>query len=186
MGVGARDHAPVTGTLVLEEVRTERLIGREPRRGDAGALEAIYGEPGVARWLFPGGRPTHLDQAASMVDRDMAHWRAHGFGRWYWVAVDSSQLVARCGPSLAVVDGEPEVELHWAVRPDVQGRGFGTEATEAAVEVCLRVLAIRSVVAYAHADNTPSRRLMRRTGFAPERTFEHAGAPHVLGRRAAG
>jgi ribosomal-protein-alanine N-acetyltransferase len=180
----ARDHALVAPMLVLDEVRTERLIGRPPHRADAARIEAIYGEPEVARWAVPGGRPLHLDGASAMIDRDLAHWRAHGFGRWVWFATDTSRLVARCGPTLMLVDGRPELELHWAVLPDVHRQGLATEAAEAASEVCLQMLGTESVVAFAHEGNTPSHGVMTAAGFRFERTFELDGEPHLLCRRA--
>jgi RimJ/RimL family protein N-acetyltransferase len=171
--------------MVVEEVRTERLIGRPPHRADAPAIEAIYGEPEVARWTVRGGRPVGLDGAAALIDRDQAHWRAHGFGRWCWFAVDSSRLVARCGPKLVLVDGRPELELHWAVLPEAQHRGFAVEAAEAAAEVCLQLLAATSVVAFAHEENAASRRVMERAGFRFDHTFDLDGEPHLLFRRQA-
>jgi RimJ/RimL family protein N-acetyltransferase len=175
----------VTGTLVLEEVRTERMIGRAPHRGDAPAIEAIYGTPEVARWAVPGGRPMGLDGALTLVERDQAHWRVHGFGRWMWFTADSSRLVARCGPMLTVVCGRPELELHWAVLPSAQRRGFAAEAAEASAEVCLQVLGVASVVAFAHERNTASHGVMGAAGFRFERAFELDGEPHVLFRRSA-
>jgi ribosomal-protein-alanine N-acetyltransferase len=175
----------VAGTVVVEEVRTERLIGREPRRCDAPAIEAIYGEPEVARWTVPGGRPLGLAESTAMIDRDLAHWRAHGFGRWSWFAMDSSQLVARCGPKLLLLDGRPELELHWAVLPQAQGQGFAAEAAEAAAETCLHVLGAESVVAFAHAGNAASQGVASAAGLRFERPFELDGEPYVLFRRVA-
>jgi ribosomal-protein-alanine N-acetyltransferase len=173
----------VAGTIVLDEVRTARLIGRTPHRADAQAIEDIYGVPAVARWTVPGGRPLHLDGASTMIDRDLAHWRAHGFGRWCWFAVDSSLLVARCGPKLMLIDGRPELELHWAVLPAAQRQGYATEAAEAAAEVCLQLLGATSVVAFAHEENTASHGVMAAAGFRFERRFALDGDPHILFRR---
>jgi RimJ/RimL family protein N-acetyltransferase len=175
----------VTGALVLEEVRTERLIGRTPHRADAAAIEAIYGVPEVARWAVPGGRPLHRDGALALIDRDLAHWRAHGFGRWAWFSVESSRLVARCGPKLMLVDGRPELELHWAVLPAAQRQGFAAEAAEATAEVCLQVLGAASVIAFAQLDNTASQAVMAAAGLRYERHFSSDGEPQVLFRRAA-
>lgn len=153
----------------VNEVRSDRLVGRKPRRDDARRLQAIYSTPEVARWLSATGQPLTQIEIEKKVLRDLRHWEANGIGRWYWHEVDSEILVARCGPRLAVVCGKPEVELHWAVRPDRQGRGYATEAARVAASACFAALSLESVVAYAHAENVASVGVMRRAGFLFER-----------------
>jgi len=83
----------------------------------------------------------------------------------------------------AVVCGDPEVEFGWAVRRDRQGRGYASEAAEAAAVACSTIHSVNSVVAYAHVDNVASLGVMRRAAFRFERTFELNARAHVLHRR---
>lgn len=165
------------------EVRSDRLVGRQPSREDVQGLRAIYSTPEVSRWLSPTGRPATQRETARKVSRDPAHWQTNGIGRWYWHEIDTGILVARCGPQLSVVCGNPEIELHWAVRPDRQGRGYATEAANAAADTCFNVLSLSSIVAYANADNIASLGVMKNTGFLFEQTFDLNDRPHVLHRR---
>ena len=146
-------------------------------------LRAIYSTPEVARWLSATERPATRREIEKKVSRDLRHWETNGIGRWYWSEIDTGTLVARCGPQLTVVCGNPEVELHWAVRPDRQGRGYATEAANAAAEACFKALAISSLVAYAHSDNAASLGVMTNAGFMFERTFDVNARLHVLHRR---
>jgi RimJ/RimL family protein N-acetyltransferase len=157
-------------------VRTARLIARRPRSGDAPALAAIYATPEAERWL-PARDPV------DMLARDLANWERDGFGRWYWEERDSGELVARCGPGPADIEGVAEVELHWSVRPDRFGRGYATEAAVAAAEAYLAEQQAASVVAFAHVGNLPSQAVARRAGFTREREFVLDGQPYVLYRR---
>jgi ribosomal-protein-alanine N-acetyltransferase len=166
----------------MRSLTTQRLVGRLPREGDAEALAAIYQAPEPARWFWDGRLPT-ADDVIDMVRRDLAHWDEHGHGRWYWVERETGALVARCGPGVDVVAGAQEVELHWSVRPDRQGRGIATEAASAAAEASLAALDLDSVVAYAHVENLGSQAVARRAGFTREREFDYRGQPHVLFRR---
>ncbi len=169
--------------MSLTEVQSDRLVGFVPSRKDVRELHAIYSEREVARWVSATGRPETLREVGRRVSRDLQHWRANGVGRWYWRERDTEDLVARCGPQLAVVCGDPEVEFGWAVRHDRQGRGYASEAADAAVKACSKILSVRSVVAYTHVDNVASLGVMDRAGFLFERAFDLNSSPHVLYRR---
>jgi ribosomal-protein-alanine N-acetyltransferase len=171
-------------TLVPPEIRSDRLTARPPAPGDVPALHALYRDADAVRWLSPGAEPTEA-RIVEMVEVDLAHWRAHGFGRWVWCERDSGELVARAGPRLAVVGGCPDVEIHWSVRADRRRRGLAAEAAEAAVRACFDEPALRldSVTALAHPDNAASHGVMRAVGFAYERPVEYHGAPHAVYRR---
>jgi RimJ/RimL family protein N-acetyltransferase len=145
-------------------------------------MRAIYSTPEVSRWLSATAQPLTRREIERKIARDLRHWDTNGIGRWYWREIDTEILVARCGPRLAVVCGSPEVELHWAVRPDRQGRGYATEAARAAARACFAALSLNSIVAYAHAENVASVGVMNRAGFLFERTFDLNGRPHVLHR----
>lgn len=169
--------------MPLTEVLSDRLVGFLPSSKDVRELHAIYAAPEVARWVSANGRPQTLREIGKRVGRDCRHWEANGIGRWYWREKDTGDLVARCGPRLAVVCGDPEVEFHWAVRADRQDRGYAGEAAAAAVKACLEIVSVNSVVAYARADNVASLSVMSRAGFLFERTFDLDGGPHLLHRR---
>jgi len=65
----------------MDEVRTERLLLRRFRAGDAEAFAAVNADPLVMRYLG-SGEP--IDRAASdaLLARIVAHWDEHGFGLW--------------------------------------------------------------------------------------------------------
>jgi RimJ/RimL family protein N-acetyltransferase len=165
------------------DLATSRLLARPPRTGDVAAMLAIYGSPDVAARLYPDGRPRTSAEVRAMIESDLAHWRAHGFGRLAWVERDTGELVARCGPKLAILGGRPEVDVHWTVRPDRHRRGYAREAVEAVVRACFAELGLESVTARARFDNLASEGVARAAGFAYERDVEHLGAPHGLFRR---
>jgi RimJ/RimL family protein N-acetyltransferase len=165
------------------ELETTRLVGRPPRTDDVPALLALYGDPGVAARLYPDGRPRTEAQLRPQLDADLAHRRAHGFGRFMWHERDSGEVVARCGPKLALRGGRPEIDLHWTVRADRHRRGIAAEAADAVVRACFAGLEVESVTATARVDNAASQALARALGFAYERDVEHLGGPHRLYRR---
>jgi RimJ/RimL family protein N-acetyltransferase len=167
------------------ELETARLVARPPRADDVPALLALYGDPVVAARLYPDGSPRTEAQLGPQLEADIAHWRAHGFGRFMWHERDTGEVVARCGPRHALCGGRPEIDLHWAVRADRHRRGFAAEAAEAVVRACFAALGVESVTAVVGVDNAPSQSLARALGFAYERDVEHFGMPHRLFRRRA-
>jgi RimJ/RimL family protein N-acetyltransferase len=59
-------------------------------------------------------------------------------------------------------------ELGWCIDPEVQGRGYATEAVRELVRVAFTELGLRRVTAVCFADNEPSWRLMERVGMRRE------------------
>jgi ribosomal-protein-alanine N-acetyltransferase len=164
-------------------IETARLAGRPPRADDVPALLALYGTVEVAARMYPDGRPRTAEQIGPYLEADLAHWRAHGFGRYMWHERDTGEVVARCGPKLDLRGGRPELDMHWTVRPDRHRRGLAAEAAEAVVRACFEALGSESVTAVVRVDNAPSQALALALGFAYERDVEHFGRAHRLYRR---
>lgn len=57
-----------------------------------------------------------------------------------------------------------EWEVGWAVHPDEWGHGYATEAARHAIDWAFRQLNVHRVVAYCHAGNTASVRVMEKLG----------------------
>jgi [ribosomal protein S5]-alanine N-acetyltransferase len=165
------------------EPETARLVARPPRADDVAAMLVLYGAPEVAARLYPDGRPRTEAQIGPYLDADLAHWRAHGFGRFIWHERDTGEVVARCGAKLALRGGRPELDMHWTVRADRHRRGLAAEAAEAVVGTCFDGLGAESVTAVVRVDNAASQAVARALGFAYERDVEHFGLAHRLYRR---
>jgi ribosomal-protein-alanine N-acetyltransferase len=168
------------------QLMTSRLLARPPTTDDVPAMLALYGRPEVAAGLYPDGRPRTEEQLRRQLEADVAHWRAHGFGRFLWQERATGEVVARCGPKHAFVGDRSEIDLHWAVRADRQRRGLAREAASEVVRACFAALGVASVTALAHVDNLASQRVARRLGFADEGEVDHMGMPHRVFRRRAG
>ena len=66
--------------------------------------------------------------------------------------------------------------------PEYWGRGLATELSTPVVRLGSGQLRLPSVIGFTMADNAGSRRVLEKSGLVYERTFEHAGLPHVLYR----
>jgi [ribosomal protein S5]-alanine N-acetyltransferase len=155
------------------------MRGARPQPGDAEFFAALLGDPRVGATL---GGVRGPDEAAELLELHRAHWAREGFGYWIWRDRATDEPVARGGLQRATVEGEPVVELGWAVRPDRWGEGLATELG-AATMAAAAGLGMAQVVAYTLPHNTASRRVMEKLGMVYDRTFVHGRwGPHVLYR----
>lgn len=165
--------------LDVHDLETTRLRAERPRPEHLEPLRALLQDARVARTL--GEVP---DDAAveTILDRHIDHWQREGFGYWMWFDRATGSAVGRGGLSRTVVGGRFEVEVGWAVAPELWGKGLATEMGGASAGLAFQALGVGEVVAYTLPDNLASRRVMEKLGFAYEHSVQHAGLPHVLYR----
>jgi [ribosomal protein S5]-alanine N-acetyltransferase len=165
--------------LPVPDPQTARMRGARPQPEDAEFLAALLGDPLVGATLGGTRAP---EEAAEILEMHRAHWVREGFGYWIWRQLATGEPVARGGMQRATVEGEPVVELGWAVRSDHWGQGLATELG-AAVLATAAGIGLSQVVAYTLPHNTASRRVMEKLGMRYDRTFVHGRwGPHVLYR----
>lgn len=162
------------------EAVTGSLLCLRPGVTTADEYEKLFTAPSVERWL----RPEPLDpfcraDLERMARRDQAHRARHGYGPWVVREREGGAFVGRGGLAWAMVDGRRQVELPWAVMPDLQKRGYATEMALAAIDAA-RVAGLDRVVSLTLPSNQASRRVMEKAGLAYVGEIEHVGLPHAL------
>jgi RimJ/RimL family protein N-acetyltransferase len=148
----------------VEQVRTDRLIGTRPLLRDADELHPLI------PWEMT------LAQTRTLLVRDAAHWKRHGFGAWILRDPDTRALIGRGGLHRV---SEDEVELEWMLAPDRWGQGLATEFARMCVEHAFAELGLRELTAKTTPDNARSIAVMKRLGMEYVDELEHAGLPHV-------
>jgi ribosomal-protein-alanine N-acetyltransferase len=161
-----------------------RLRPERPWREHERLYIDLFADPAVAATLWPGalGGARTPEQSAEMLRADIDHWRDERFGPWVFYETATGMFVGRGGLCRTTVAGRRCVEVLYAVRSDVWGRGYATEMATVAVAHARR-LGLADVVGFTAAANCASRRVLERVGMRfDEGPFEHAGLPHSLGR----
>jgi RimJ/RimL family protein N-acetyltransferase len=163
----------------LDALRTERLQLLRPGEGDRAEMAAMHADEAVMATL--GGVKTAAESDA-IFDRLVAHWQAHDFG--YWVARDpeDGRFAGRGGLRHLAVEGEPVVEVGYALMSDYWGRGLATEIARACVRAAFLEIGLRELVCFTTTTNQASQHVMEKAGFVYEKDFEYAGLPHRLCR----
>ena len=138
--------------------RTERLRLVPIGARHAPELWELHQDGGIARWY-----PMSREQALRFAERMEISWR-RGVGKWLAYEGSSGAFVGRGGPSWAVVEGAECVEIGWALRREVWGRGYATEIGLAGLDHAFSVLGVEEVVAFTEVLNARSRAVMERLG----------------------
>ena len=162
------------------ELETDRLRLRQWREDDIESVAAILADEQSARFL---GGICSRDQAWRRMATLVGHWTLRGFGYW---AVEVKQTAAFVGGvGLWFPDGWPELELGYWLMPEMQGKGYATEAALAARNYAFEVLEAETIVSYIDPNNEASKRLAERMGAVAEKTIKLLDyGPHVVYRHA--
>lgn len=154
------------------EIETARLRLRALSAGD---LEAVTMLGADERVMAPLGGVFSSDLSREWLDRQLAHWRAYGFGRFF-VSCEET-FVGVVGLSRHDLDAGilPGVEIAWRLAFDQWKKGYATEAARAVIDDGFTRLGLGEIVAITTPDNVRSRRVMERLGMvhSPGETFAH-------------
>jgi RimJ/RimL family protein N-acetyltransferase len=164
-------------------IRTERLVLRAHRADDLAAMEALWRDADVTRYI--GGRPATRDEVWQRMLRYAGHWALRGFGYWAIEEQASGRLVGDVGVAdwkRGITGYDDLPEAGWALHPDVHGRGYGGEALAAALAWADRRFGAVPIFAIIAPENIASIRLAARHDFrfAEDRVYrDHTVGIHL-------
>ena len=148
------------------ELTTPRLKIREFRAEDFDALLEIDSDPRVCRY------------ENDILTADQVRFRLEGALEWAQVAPRTIYKLALTLPPDERVYGRlslkinipviHEWEIGWTLHPRIWGQGYASEGARALLNYAFTQLGAHRVVAFCHADNAASTRVMERIGMQPE------------------
>lgn len=161
-------------------VNSERLRFRGFRSDDAEALARFYVNPEVMRYLpgYPAGFDGCLSRARRDIETYNAHWEQRGYGVWAVEDRQERRLIGRCG--LRWLDEFSAVELLFMFDQTHWRRGIGTEAASRAATFGLEERRLKRLIGLVLPENTHSRRVLEKAGFAYERHTQFRGLTVLL------
>ncbi len=150
--------------LVTEVVRSERLVLRPYRPGDADAVYRACLDPETQRWLLALPVPYTRESARAFVEEIAPRGRAEG--RALTATIEAGgEFVGESG--LHFVPGRLGPEIGYWIAPWARGRGYATEAAGALAQWGLGHGAPR-VHLFADVRNAASMAVARKAGFTQE------------------
>lgn len=170
------------------EVETSRLVLRQWRAADRKPFAALNGDPQVTQFLLP----LTAQESDALADRLAAGIDEHGWGFWAVEAPGVAPFIGFVGikPLASSLPFGPGVEIGWRLAQPFWGRGYASEAADAALRVGFEQVGADEIVAFTAIGNQRSRAVMDRLGMTADAgSFDHPAVPaghplrpHVLYR----
>ena len=142
-------------------VETQHLILRPWIVEDAQALLAILQEKDILRY-FPPTEPRSIEKVRRYILFHQKHWRERGYGHWAVVERQSGRLIGWNG--LEYLPDTDETEVAYLLGRDFWGRGYASEAAQAAVRFGFEQAGLLQIIGLVHPDNIASQRVLEKCG----------------------
>jgi ribosomal-protein-alanine N-acetyltransferase len=155
-------------------ITTPRLNLRPWRGSDLEAFVELSADPRVMEFF-----PKLLDrvECEAVALRVAAHFERHGFGLWAVEVPGVAGFIGFAGLDIPKFQAHftPCVEVGWRLAFDHWGKGYATEAAQAALDFAFDELRLEQVVSMTVEPNRRSWRLMERLGMtrSPQDDFDH-------------
>ncbi|HEY0179233.1 MAG TPA: GNAT family N-acetyltransferase [Dokdonella sp.] len=155
-----------------EFLRTRRLVLRELRLADVGALIALNAQPEVSRWLVEPCPTDYFGVAKIVVRANENYLLRPGLGVWH--ASDAHGCFVGVF-SLVPIDGGDEVEIGTRLLPAAWGRLYPVEGGRALCAHAFERIGLSHLVGLCHPHNRAVPAILRRLGFRADGETRHFG-----------
>jgi RimJ/RimL family protein N-acetyltransferase len=143
-------------------LEAKHLWLRWPRATDAAAIAEFAAKPDVAHMTAEIPHPYPPREAERFILKARAE-NAAGLAL-HVVLADKAAGCAIVGVASARAGQEQNVEIDYALAPQVWGKGFATEAVRVLVDLIFNVTPAVRIVANSRVDNIASRRVLEKSG----------------------
>jgi RimJ/RimL family protein N-acetyltransferase len=149
---------------------TPRLSLRPALAADFNALQALWDDPDVRRFLFDD-EPVPPARAAAVLDDVLA--LDGGLGLWCVAGRDTGTFLGCVGLMPSSTTARYDASLAGAIEPlacfspAAWGKGYATEALQVLIDYAFETLGLDQLAAVHDVPNEASGRLVQRLGFQP-------------------
>jgi RimJ/RimL family protein N-acetyltransferase len=166
-------------------LETPNLRLRRHRLDDFPACRDMWAEPAVTR--FTAGHPLTQEEAWIKFQRNAGHWPLFGFGFWVIEEKSTGAFVGEVGVAHFYRETIPPVEnlreAGWILAPTMHGKGYATEAVQAALAWADTRLSDPRTMCLIHPENVASLRVAEKCGFREWFRATYHDEPCVLFQR---
>ena len=167
----------------IPTIETARLVLRAHRESDLDDVAAMWGDADVARFI--GGKPSTREEVWARLLRYLGHWSIKGYGFFAVCERATGRFVGDVGIADFKRELEPPLalpEVGWVLAPHAHGKGYATEAVEAALGFGRHLGTLTCLI---DPDNVPSLRVAAKCGFVEVRRTTYHSSPTVVLERPA-
>jgi RimJ/RimL family protein N-acetyltransferase len=161
---------------------TPRLILRGHKLEDFEASVAIWSDPVVCRYFH--GAPMTREDIWGRLLRTFGMWAAFGYGSWAVEEKESGDYIGRVGVAEVKRGLDPELEgmpeAGWTLAARVHGKGYATEAMQAALAWTDAQLDHPKMFCIIAPENKRSLRVAEKCGFRLRQETVYKNAPTLI------
>lgn len=141
---------------------TERCVVRELELADLDALFALYENPKLTEYIE--GLYPYEEELAYQKAYIECMYRFFGYGMWLVFEKTTGKLIGRAGiEHREELDGA--LELGYAIHPDYQRKGYGTEVCKAIIQYAFAELDFEEICCLIEKENEASIHFAKHLGF---------------------
>jgi len=159
------------------EVETERLLLRQWKDSDLKPFAAMNADKRVMEF-YPA--PLSQQESDAMANTCKSLIAERGWGFWALEEKNTGRFIGFTGLHVPKhqLPFSPCVEIGWRLAPEYWGKGFVTEAAQAALNIAFQKLGLDEVVSFTAKANIRSAAVMERLGMIRQSSnFEHPALP---------
>lgn len=155
----------------MKILETERLLLRNQHPEDIEVLAKMFADEEVMRFIGDG--KTYPRSAA---EQSITKWndyeRKHGFTSWAIVRKDDNAFIGKCG--FNYLPDNSDIELAYMLDEPYWGNGYASEIAKATLDYGINKLNLKRVVALVYPQNSPSIRVIEKTGMKYEKEYVYS------------
>ena len=144
--------------------------------------QELWSDASVTKYM--GGKPLTREECWTKFLRYVGHWSVFGFGYWVVEERETAEFVGEVGFGNFKRDLEPPIgatpELGWILSPTKHGKGYATEAAQAALGWGRKHFDSTGFACLIHPDNRASIRVAVKCGFEQQQVGIRRGQPTVI------
>ncbi len=176
--------------IKINNIYTDRLHLRRWKEEDTAAFASLNADPIVMEYFPSVLSPEESNVLANRMDSSFERW---GYGWWAVELKETRTFIGCVGLSVPSFEAHftPCVEVGWRLAKQYWGKGYATEAAQAAIDVGFKHFGLKQIVSFTVPANQRSRAVMERLGMThqesddfahPKLPADHPLSKHVLYR----
>jgi len=163
-------------TIILE---TKRLLLRRFVTSDVDDLFKFYSDPDVIRYI-PDAPGSYEETREELEWHRNGHPKFPELGLWATIYKETDRFIGRCGLLPWTIDGQPEVEVAFALSKDYWGQGLATEAARGIVQYAFEHLQVSRLICLIDPDNQGSIHVATKIGMTFEKESKDEYGPFLV------
>ncbi|RSK42542.1 N-acetyltransferase [Hymenobacter perfusus] len=177
---------PADPAALVPRLETPDLLLRGPQVSDLPEFTALHNDPVFYRFL--GNKPQTEEEVWRRMLGQLGHWAMFGYGAWSIEEKATGRYIGSVGffdfqrdltPSL-----KDTLEAGWTIAPRLHGRGYATQALQAALAWIEPRFPAARLTCIIDPDNAASLNVARKFGFHEFARTTYHNEPIVLLERA--